>query len=156
MHKLLMKLAHTYLARRVQAAAAPAPGRPGPRGCPPGLAHQQHRPGGHAVFHPGHPGPEGALPRLGTGGPGPPGLRGPPGPQSPRGENLDLPRPQPAPLNPGPGPALPGLRPGGHPPRQRPGSHPPGPSDREPVHHRLGREPLGLRLLCRRGARRPL
>ena len=58
-------------------------------------------------------------------------------------------------LQPGAGPAFPGLRPGDHPPRQRPGSHPPGPSDREPVHHRLSQKPPGVRLCRQGGARRP-
>ena len=50
----------------------------------------------------------------------------------------------------------PSLRPGRHPPRQRPGSHPPGASDREPVYHRLGQKPLSLRLLCHRVPHRPV
>ena len=45
-----------------------------------------------------------------------------------------------------------GLRPGHHSPRQRPGSHPPGPSHGEPLYHRLGRKPPVVRLLRHRGA----
>ena len=48
------------------------------------------------------------------------------------------------------------LRPGDHPARQRPRSHPAGAPHREPLYHRLGQQPLGFRLLRPGGARRSL